>query len=159
MHPEEKLKELGISLFTDIRPIGTYVPFSVSGNLIWISGQGPSEEGEYRRYFGKVGESISKEEAYAAARQTGINLISILKLALGDLNRVKRIIHVRGYVSSTADFMEQPSVINGVSDLLTEVFGEAGKHSRCAVSVPSLPLGICVEAELVAKFEVEEEKS
>lgn len=153
MKIENKLKELGIELFPGIKPIGSYVPFVQSGSLIYISGQGPSIMGEYTRYLGKVGEDITKEEAKEAAAVTAVNLVSILKDAVGDLDRVKRIVNVHGFVNSTPDFTEQPYVINGASDLLVELFGEKGQHSRCAMSVNSLPLNICVEVELIAEVE------
>lgn len=152
MTTEERLKELGIELFADIRPIGSYIPFVRTGNLVYISGQGPSIRGKYVDYIGKVGGSISKEKAKQAARATAVNLISILKNAVGDLDRIERIVSVHGYVNSTQDFTEQPYVIDGASELLVELFGDKGRHSRCAVSAPSLPLDICVEIELIAEI-------
>lgn len=148
---EEKLKELGIELFTDIKPIGSYVPFVQAGNLIYVSGQGPSIKGKYVDYIGKVGNDISRDTAKEAAGVTAVNLISILKNAVGDLDRIKKIISIHGYVNSTTDFIEQPYVIDGASELLIQIFGEKGKHSRCAVSASSLPLNICVEIELIAE--------
>lgn len=149
---EKKLEELGIELFLDIKPIGNYVPFVQTGNLIYLSGQGPSIKGKYVGYTGKVGRDISKEKAKEAARITAVNLISILKNAVGDLDRIKKIVSVHGYVNSTTDFIEQPYVIDGASELFVEVFGDKGKHARCAVSAPSLPLNICVEIELIAEI-------
>lgn len=151
MSAEERLKELGVELFLDIKPIGSYVPFARTGNLVYVSGQGPSIKGKYESYIGKVGDKVTKDEAKEAARITAVNLISILKTAVGDLDRVNRIVSVHGFVNSTPDFAEQPYVINGASDLLVEVFGEKGKHSRCAMSVNSLPMNICVEIELIAE--------
>lgn len=148
---EKKLKELGIELFLDIKPIGSYLPFVQTGNLIYVSGQGPSIEGKYVDYIGKVGSDISKEKAKEAARVTAVNLISILKNAAGDLDRIKKIVSVHGYVNSTPDFNEQPYVIDGASELLIELFGDKGKHARCALSALSLPLNICVEIELIAE--------
>lgn len=153
MKVEERLKELGVELYGDIRPIGSYVPYVRTGNLVYISGQGPSVKGVYNSYFGKVGGSVTKEEAKKAAEITAVNLISILKNAVGDLDRVKQIVSVHGFVNSTPDFTEQPYVINGASDLLVRVFGEKGKHARCAMSVNSLPLDMCVEVELIAEVE------
>ena len=153
MEVEKRLSAMGVELFTDIKPIGSYTPFSRTGNIVCLSGQGPSVRGKYESYIGKVGAGISKEEGYEAARLTAVNLISILKLAVGDLDKVKRIVNLHGYVNSTDDFTEQPFVINGASDLLIAAFGEKGRHSRCALSVNSLPLGICVEAELTADVE------
>lgn len=148
---EKKLKELGIELFLDIKPIGSYLPFVQTGNLIYVSGQGPSIEGKYVDYIGKVGSDISKEKAKEAARITAVNLISILKNAAGDLDRIKKIVSVHGYVNSTPDFNEQPYVIDGASELLIELFADKGKHARCALSALSLPLNICVEIELIAE--------
>ena len=152
MDVEERLKELNIELFPDIRPIGSYVQFVRTGNLIWVSGQGPGIKGKYIDYIGKVGDGISKEKAKEAARATAVNLISVLKNAVGDLDRIERIVSVHGYVNSTPDFTEQPYVVDGASELLVELFGEKGRHARCAVSAPSLPLGICVEIELIAEI-------
>ncbi|MPN21981.1 hypothetical protein SDC9_169363 [bioreactor metagenome] len=153
METEKRLAELGVELYPDIKPIGSYLPFTRCGNVIHISGQGPSIRGEYVKYIGKVGENVTKEEAKEAAAVTAANLISILKKAAGDLDRVKQIVSVHGYVNSTPDFTEQPYVINGASDLLVKAFGEKGRHARCAMSVNSLPLGICVEVELTAEIE------
>lgn len=154
LHIEKRIEELGLSLYEGIKPIGSYVPFVKVGNVVYISGQGPSIQGEYTdEYKGKVGDNISEEKAYEAARLTAVNLVSILKSAVGDLDKVKQIISVHGYVNSTSGFEEQPFVINGASDLLVEIFGDRGKHSRCAMSVYSLPLGICVEVELIALVE------
>lgn len=151
MKAEDKLKGLGIELFSNIKPIGSYLPFVRTGNLIYVSGQGPSVKGKYIDYIGKVGSDITKEMAKKAARITAINLLSILKNATGDLDQVKRIVSVQGYVNSTPYFTEQPYVIDGASELFVELFGEKGRHSRCAVSAPSLPLDICVEIALIAE--------
>jgi len=148
---EKKLEKLGIELFLDIKPIGNYVPFVQTGNLIYVSGQGPSIKGKYTDYIGKVGSHISQEKAREASKATAVNLIAILKNAVGDLDRIKKIVSVHGYVNSTPDFTEQPYVIDGASELLVEIFGDKGKHARCAVSAPSLPLNICVEIELIAE--------
>ena len=153
MSPEQILEGLGHQLYLDIKPIGSYVPYVRSGNLVFISGQGPSIQGQYTSYLGKVGDTISMEEAKRAAEQTAVNLISILKTAVTDLDRVRRIVSVHGYVNSTPEFTQQPEVINGASDLLVKVFGERGKHARCAMSVSSLPLNICVGVELIAEVE------
>jgi enamine deaminase RidA (YjgF/YER057c/UK114 family) len=155
MAVKERLSELGIELFPDIKPIGSYVPYVRTGNLVFVSGQGPSIKGKYVDYIGKVGDGISKEKAKEAARATAVNLISILNNAVGDLDRVERIVSVHGFVNSTPDFTEQPYVIDGASELLAELFGDKGRHSRCAVSAPSLPLGICVEIELIAEVKSE----
>ena len=153
MKIEQRLEELGVELYLDIKPIGAYVPYVRTGNLVYISGQGPSVKGQYTSHFGKVGGTISKDEAKKAAEMTAVNLIAILKTAVGDLDKVKRIVSVHGFVNSTPDFTEQPYVINGASELLVKVFGEKGKHSRCAMAVNSLPLDMCVEVEMIAEVE------
>ena len=121
-------------------------------NLLFLSGSGPKKSnGEY--IIGKVGEDLSIEEGYQAARITGINHLATLKSELGNLNKVKRIVKVLGMVNSSPDFTDQPKVINGFSDLMVEVFGERGKHARSAVGMASLPIGIAVEIELIVEVE------
>ena len=151
--PELKLKELGITLSTPSSPVANYVNTVLTGNLLYISGKGPLQDnGEYIK--GKVGENLTMEEGYNAARVTAINLISTLKASLGDLSRVKRIIRVTGMVNSASDFTEHPSVVNGCSDLLVEVFGERGKHTRAAVGMNSLPSNIAVEIDMIVEVEL-----
>jgi enamine deaminase RidA (YjgF/YER057c/UK114 family) len=151
--PELKLKELGITLSTPSSPVANYVNTVLTGNLLYISGKGPLQDnGEYIK--GKVGENLTIEEGYNAARVTAINLISTLKASLGDLSRVKRIIRVTGMVNSASDFTEHPSVVNGCSDLLVEVFGERGKHTRAAVGMNSLPSNIAVEIDMIVEIEL-----
>jgi enamine deaminase RidA (YjgF/YER057c/UK114 family) len=151
--PELKLKELGITLSTPSSPVANYVNTVLTGNLLYISGKGPLQDnGEYIK--GKVGENLTIEEGYNAARVTAINLISTLKASLGDLSRVKRIIRVTGMVNSASDFTEHPSVVNGCSDLLVEVFGERGKHTRAAVGMNSLPSNIAVEIDMIVEVEL-----
>ena len=146
--PELKLEELGITLSTPSSPVANYVNTVLTGNLLYISGKGPLQDnGEYIK--GKVGEDLTIEEGYYAARVTAINLISTLKASLGDLSKVKRIIRVTGMVNSSSDFTEHPSVVNGCSDLLVEVFGERGKHTRAAVGMNSLPSNIAVEIDMI----------
>ena len=152
--PEENLKALGIVLPKLSAPIANYVNYVRTGNLIYFSGSGPSVEGQgYVR--GKLGKDMTIEQGREAARITGINLIASLKNAVGDLNKVKRIVKVLGMVNSTEDFTDQPKVINGFSDLMVAVFGEKGKHARSAVGMVSLPLNMAVEIEMIV--EVEEE--
>ena len=128
------------------------VIFFKTGNLLFLSGSGPRKSnGEY--IIGKVGENLSIEEGYQAARITGINHLATLKSELGNLNKVKRIVKVLGMVNSSPDFTDQPKVINGFSDLMVEVFGERGKHARSAVGMASLPIGIAVEIELIVEVE------
>ena len=151
MFVEKRLQELGIKLPAPPVPVALYTAYRISGNLVFISGQGPIIEG-VQLYKGKLGNEYTMEEGYQAARQCGLNLISILKSAAGDLDRVKQIVHLKGFVASTDDFYAQPQVINGASDLMKEVFGEAGVHSRCALGVNVLPLNLPVEIELIAEI-------
>jgi enamine deaminase RidA (YjgF/YER057c/UK114 family) len=150
MKIEDRLNELGIVLPAPPQPIATYTPCKQAGNLVFVSGQGPIIDGK-QLYTGKVGIDVSPEDAYQAARACGINLIAQLKRFLGDLDMVKSIVHVKGFVACGPDFEAQPSVINGVSDLMVEVFGEQGRHSRCALGTNALPTNIPVEVELIAE--------
>ncbi len=149
---EKRLQELGIELPAAPAPVASYVPFVVTGNLVFISGQVPLVNGEIK-HVGRVGEGLSLEDGQAAARAVGLNLIAQIKQACGgDLDRVVRVVKLGGFVNCTPDFTDQPKVINGASDLMGEVFGEAGAHARFAVGAPSLPLGASVEIEAV--FEI-----
>ncbi|MDR0387374.1 MAG: RidA family protein [Treponema sp.] len=150
MNIENKLKELGIDLPEPPSPIASYTPCKQAGNLVFVSGQGPIINGK-QIYRGKVGAEISLEDAYQAARYCGLNLVAQLKRFLGDLNRVKSIVQVKGYVACGITFENQPQVINGVSDLMVEIFGDAGRHTRCALGTNTLPANIPVEAELIAE--------
>lgn len=150
MNIENRLTELGIQLPEAPAPMAAYVPVKRVGNLIFISGQGPVLNGTFP-YIGKVGSDLTFEDGYKAARLCGLNLIAQLKKALGDLDNVKNIIHVKGFVASANDFYSQPQVVNGASELMAEVFGEAGKHSRSALGVNVLPMNIPVEVELIAE--------
>lgn len=144
---EDRLKEKGIALPQAAAPAANYVPFVVSGNLVVVSGQITMEDGTLK-YLGRLGENMTVDEGYAAARLCGLNLIAQLKAACGgDLDRVKRVVRLGGFVHCTADFTDHPKVINGASDLMVEVFADAGKHARAAVGAPSLPLGVAVEVE------------
>lgn len=150
--PEARLQELGITLSTPPSPVANYVNTVLTGNLLYISGKGPlQDDGTYIQ--GKVGENLSLEEGYQAARITGINLISTLKAAVGDLKKVKRIVRVTGMVNAASDFTEHPKVVNGCSDLLVAVFGEKGKHTRAAVGMSSLPSNIAVEIDMIVEVE------
>jgi enamine deaminase RidA (YjgF/YER057c/UK114 family) len=150
MKIEDKLNERGIVLPEPPQPIASYVPCKQVGHLVFVSGQGPVIEGK-QLYTGKVGAEVSQGDAYKAARACGLNLIAQLKHFLGDLDKVKSIVHVKGFVACTPDFEAQPSVINGVSDLMVEVFGESGRHTRCALGTNALPTNIPVEVELIAE--------
>jgi len=148
--PEAKLEALGISLQTPAAPVANYVNAVQTGNLIFLAGKGPKKaDGEYIK--GRLGENMTIEEGYEAARVSGINQLAVLKQELGNLNKVKRIVKVLGMVNSTPDFTDQPKVVNGYSDLMVEVFGERGKHARAAVGMVSLPIGIAVEVEMVVE--------
>jgi|TARA_B100000745_G_C20063109_1_gene362808 enamine deaminase RidA (YjgF/YER057c/UK114 family) len=149
---EKKLIELNITLPNTPKPIANYVPSKKSGNLIFLSGQGPrTPDGDF--ISGKVGVDISVDEAYDAARMVGIQLLSALKSEITDLNNVKQIIKLLGMVNAIDSFKDHPNVINGCSDLLVEVFGEKGKHARSAVGVASLPNQIPVEIEMIVEVE------
>ncbi len=149
---EEQLKKLNIELPAVGKPIANYVNVVRVGNLLFLSGKGPSnEKGVYTT--GKVGKDLTLEEGIAAARLTAINQLTVLKAELGDLNKVKRIVKVLGMVNCEADFKDHPKVINGFSDLMVQVFGEKGKHARSAVGMCSLPFNMAVEIELVVEVE------
>lgn len=150
--PEQKLEALNIVLPAIGKPAANYVKFVRTGNLIYLSGHGPQRtDGTY--ITGKLGTNLTIEEGYNAARHTGINLLASLKDAIGDLNKVKRIIKVLGMVNSAENFTDQPKVINGFSDLMVAIFGDKGKHARSAVGMNSLPLGMCVEIEMIVEVE------
>ena len=150
-NPELKLEELGIQLSAPSSPVANYVNTVKTGNLVFISGKGPLKtDGNY--VLGKLGENLTLEQGYEAARLTAINLISTLKASIGDLSKVKRIVRVTGMVNATSDFTDHPKVVNGCSDLLVEVFGDNGKHTRAAVGMNSLPLNIAVEIDMVVEL-------
>ena len=152
---EEKIKQLNIELPTPGEPIANYVPtvrFSETKNLmlVYVSGTGPRKEnGDY--LTGRLGDDMTIEEGYDAAKLTGINILASLKKEIGDLNKIKRFVKVIGMVNSTADFYQQPAVVNGFSDFIVEVFGDRGKHARSAVGMVSLPSNIAVEIEVVVE--------
>lgn len=150
---EQKLKELGIILPEAAEPIGSYIPYKVLGNMIFISGVGPYINGN-KEYKGKIGCDCTLEQGYNAARLCGLNLLAILKKAVKNLDNVSQIVQITGYVNSIEGFTKQPEVINGVSDLLIEIFGEAGKHARCAISCKDLPLNIPVEVTMIAEITI-----
>ena len=144
---DTRLGELGIELPDAPTPAANYVPFVVTGNLVFVAGQVTVWNGEIR-FKGRLGDDIDVDEGYRAARLCGLNLIAQAKEAAGgDLDRVKRVVKLGGFVNSTADFTDQPKVVNGASDLMAEVFGDAGKHARFAVGAVSLPLGVAVEVD------------
>ena len=149
-NPEERLRELNITLPPPPQPVANYVNGVRAGNLIFLAGKGPKYP-DGRELTGKLGGNITIEQGYEGARQTAINQLSVLKEMLGDLNKVKRIVKVLGLVNSSPNFIDQPKVVNGFSDLMVDVFGEKGKHARAAVGVNSLPRGQAVEIELVVE--------
>ncbi len=143
---ETKLKELGITLPDAPAPAANYVPFVQVGDIVYVSGQISADANGFIK--GKLGDDMTTEEGAAAARACAINLLAQVKAACrGDLDRLVRVVKLTGFVNSTADYTDQPKVVNGASDLLAEVLGDAGKHSRSAVSAASLPLGVAVEIE------------
>ncbi|HGE5779283.1 MULTISPECIES: RidA family protein [Bacillus] len=144
--PESKLNEMGLIL-PAIRPaVGNYVSCVRVGNLLFTAGQGVDQ------CHGKLGKDVSIEDGYKAARQSMLNLLSVVKNELGDLNKVKRVVKLLGFVNSTEDFIDQPKVMNGASDLLVDVFGEKGKHARSAVGMAQLPNNTTIEIEMVLEI-------
>ena len=141
-----KLESLGIILPPLPVPLGNYVPFVITGNLLFLSGQGP-KTAEDGWLVGKVGENVTPEEAYQHARLTGTRMLAVIESALGSLDRVSRVVKILGFVNSTPTFAGHPKVINGCSDLMVEVFGEIGRHARSAIGVNSLPEDVTVEIE------------
>lgn len=149
-NPEERLAQLGIDVSTPASPVANYVPAVRTGNLVFVSGQGPRRP-DGSMVTGKVGSAVSLDEAYEAARLCGVNLIAALKSQVGDLGNVRRIVKLLGMVNAEPGFTDHPKVINGCSDLLVDVFGENGKHARSAVGMGSLPDQISVEIEMIAE--------
>lgn len=152
--PEARLRDLGLELPAIPEPAGAYVPATRAGSLLFTAGQLPFEDGELQK-TGKVGDSVSAEEAYEAARLCALNAIAVAAAEAGGLNRIRRIVKVTGFVASAPRFNAQPQVINGASELIGELFGEAGLHARSAVGVAELPLDSPVEVELIAELEAE----
>ncbi|MEO8856129.1 MAG: RidA family protein [Burkholderiaceae bacterium] len=149
MNAHDKLAELGISLPSVSTPAGAYVPFVRTGNLVFLSGHLAKKDG--KPWVGQFGKDMTAEEGKAAARAVVIDLMGTLRAAIGDLNRVKRIVKVTSLVNSTGDFTDHHIVTNGASELLAEVFGSAGSHARAAFGVAQIPLGACVEIEMIAE--------
>src|SRR5262245_63463402 len=148
MGAEARLRALGIELPAAPRPLGSYATATRSGNLLFLSGHGPLRDGRVV-HWGKVGRDLTIEQGQEAARLTGLNLLATARDILGSLDRVRRVVKVLGLVQCADDFTDHPEVINGFSDLMVEVFGEAGRHARSAVGMGSLPLGIAVEIEMI----------
>jgi enamine deaminase RidA (YjgF/YER057c/UK114 family) len=147
---EKRLKELGIELITPSAPVANYVKAVRVGNMIYLSGHGPDKPGG-GLVTGKVGSDLTIEQGQEAARLVGISLLSTLKGEIKDLNKVKRVVKVTGFVNAVPSFEKHPQVMNGFSDLMVQVFGEKGKHARSSVGVGSLPSNIPVEIELIVE--------
>ena len=149
MNFEKKIQELKIQLPEAKPPVGSYVATKIVGNLLFISGQiSIAENGELIK--GKIGKDLSTEQGYDAAKRCGLSIVAQAKVACnGDLSKIKSCIKLTGFVNSTEDFTEQPKVINGASDLIAAIFGDAGMHTRAAVSTNSLPLGVSVEVDAI----------
>ena len=148
MTPEEKLTSLGLVLPEVPVPVANYVPYRWAGNQLYLSGQGPKRpDGTYRP--GRLGRDATIDEAYEEARLTGLNLLAVAKSALGELSRIEAVVKLLGMVNAEPDFSDHPKVINGCSDLLVEVLGDAGRHARSAVGMGSLPNRMMVEIEAI----------
>jgi enamine deaminase RidA (YjgF/YER057c/UK114 family) len=148
MTPEERLAQMGLTLPPVPVPVANYVPYRFVGNFLYLSGQGPKRaDGTYRQ--GRLGKDISIEDAYAEARLTGLQLLAVAKAALGDLSRIEAVVKLLGMVNAEPDFSDHPKVINGCSDLLVDVLGDAGRHARSAVGMGSLPNCMAVEIEAI----------
>ena len=148
--PEARIKTLGIVLPPAPKAVANYVPAVRTGNLVFLAGQGPLADGK-PTITGKVGAEVSEQDAYKAARATILNSLALLRAEIGSLDNVKRIVKLTGWVNSAPGFIRQPFVINGASDLLVEIFGDAGRHARTAISANELPFNIPVEIEIVVE--------
>ncbi|MBI4492142.1 MAG: RidA family protein [Chloroflexi bacterium] len=149
---EDKLRALGLELPPPAPAVANYVGAVRTGNLVFVSGHGPFRDGQFV-YRGKLGLDLDTKTGYEAARLVMLNCLASLKQEIGDLDRVTRVVKLLGMVNSTPDFGEQPQVIDGASDLLTEIFSERGKHARSAVGMGALPFGIAVEIEMIVEVE------
>ncbi len=148
MSVEAKLTELGITLPPAPKPVAAYIPAVRSGDLLFLSGTGPFKDGRIA-FTGKLDRDLTVEQGYEAARLTLLNALAMVRQELGTLDRVVRIVRVTGHVASAEGFTQQPAVINGASDLLVQIFGEAGRHARLALGAAELPLNMCIELELI----------
>ena len=151
MQAERRLEELGLELPPPPKPGGNYLPAIQVGTLLFLSGHGPGK-GEGKLFKGRLMQDLTVEEGYASARQVALSLLRTLKETLGDLDRVNRIVKLTGFVNSAPEFIDQPKVINGASDLLVDVFGEKGRHTRSAIGMVALPGGIPVEIEMIVEL-------
>jgi enamine deaminase RidA (YjgF/YER057c/UK114 family) len=150
MHVEAKLQELGFTLPNPPQPVAAYLPALQVGNLLFLSGTTCYENGKLL-YTGRVGAELTLEQGYLAARQAALNLLSVIKATLGDLDQIDRVVKLNGYVNSSQDFDRQPEVINGASELFEKLFGERGRHARTSIGVSSLPAHIPVEIEMIVQ--------
>jgi enamine deaminase RidA (YjgF/YER057c/UK114 family) len=149
---EARLRELGIELPHPATPVANYVPFTTAGNLVFVSGQLCQWNGELR-FIGKLGAAISIADGRAAAKLCALNVLAHLRVACGgDLDRVRRVLRLGGFVNCTPDFNDMPQVVNGASDLMVEIFGDSGRHARAAVGMSSLPGGVAVEVEATVEI-------
>jgi enamine deaminase RidA (YjgF/YER057c/UK114 family) len=155
MEVEKKLAEMGLSLPPAPSPVANYIPAVQVGNLLFVSGHGPAllQDGKITYIRGKLGRELTVEQGYEAAKQVMLNILQSIKGVIGDLDKVRRIVKVLGFVNCTEDFPDQPKVINGASDLLVALYGERGRHARSAVGMYQLPFGIAVEIEMVVEVE------
>lgn len=150
MQVEKHLEKLGIKIEEAVAPLANYVSVQRAGDLLFLSGAGPVRDGK-ATMVGRLGDNLTVEQGYTAAREGGINLICALKSYLGDLDRVEQIVKLLGFVNCTPDFGAQPAVIDGASDVLVQAFGDGGRHARSAVGVCALPMGIPVEVEIIVR--------
>jgi enamine deaminase RidA (YjgF/YER057c/UK114 family) len=149
MHIEQELEKLGFKLGVP-RPLAAYVPAVKVGNLVWTAGQGPNVDGK-AMYLGKVGRELTEEEGYKAAQICIVNCLACVKHAIGDLDKIERVVKLLGFVASADGFTRQPWVINGASELLLKLLGDKGQHARSAIGTNELPLGIPVEIEMIVQ--------
>ncbi len=155
MEIEKKLASMGLELPPIPTPVANYVSGVQVGSLLFLSGHAPGllKDGKVQFIRGKVGKDLTTEEGYEAAKQVTLNLLQSIKKTIGDLDKVKRVVKLLGFVNCTEDFPDQPTVINGASDLLVELYGERGRHARSAVGMYQLPFGIAVEIEMIVEVE------
>ncbi|MFQ5795398.1 MAG: RidA family protein [Candidatus Bipolaricaulia bacterium] len=151
---EKRIEELGLEIPPVPKPVAAYIPALQVGNLVFCSGQGPMADGRFV-HIGQVGADLTVEQGYEAARLCALNCLAAVKSVIGSLNRVDRIVHVRGFVNSAPGFEEQPEVINGASELLQQIFGERGQHARAALGTSALPRNIAVELEMIVSVSAE----
>lgn len=152
MEIEKRIRSLGLELPDVPKPVASYVPAVRSGNYIFTSGQIPFVKGELK-YKGKVGRDLTLEEGYECAKVTVLNCLAAIKSVIDDLDQIKQVVRVTGFINSAPGFQDQPKVLNGASDLLVEIFGERGKHSRLALGTSELPLGAAIEIDLIVEIQ------